>query len=426
MKLFRLAQIALCATALLFTSAAVYAARDDKPKEEFPNATRSSPKATMSSREQRDLGKATDLVNDGEIEKALPLVQKALENPKIGPYAEAFAQQLLARIYWDQENDEQAIAASKRAIELDALPNNSHYQVMYQLAQFQVQVEKYDEALATLDRFSKETGGTETPDQLALRGNIYYRLDRFQEAIDTIKKAIAASPEPNESWNQILMASFFELDQYDEAAEVVKAQLAKNPKDIKLIKQLATIYVNGDKYPQAIAVLSKAKAEGLIASSDDYGQLARLYANADQPKEAAATLREGMSKGIVADTFDNNKLLGDVCSQAEDDPCAIEAYGKASAQSKDGNIDYQLGYLLFYSERGAEAKQALERAIQRGGLTQEGEAYILLGDIESYADNQKAALAAWRKAETYPSTKTMAAQRIKAIQSGVKLKRSNK
>lgn len=424
MKLFKLAHIALCATALLFSSAIVHAAKEDKAKDEFPNATRTSPKATMSSREQRDLGKATDFVNDGDNEKALPLIEKALENKKIGGYAEAFAQQLLARIYWDQEKDEEAIAASKRALELDALPNNAHYQVMYQLAQFQVQAEKYDEAQATLTRFSKETG-SETAEQLALLGNIYYRQDKFQEAVDTIKKALAASPEPKESWNQILMASLFELDQYDEAARVVSAQLSKNPRDIKLIKQLATIYVNGDKYPEAIAVLSKAKADGLIASSEDYVQLAKLYANADKPKEAVSTLKEGMSKGIVADTFDNNKLLGDVCSQAEDDPCAIEAYGKASAQSSDGNIDYQLGYLLFYSERGAEAKQALERAIKRGGLRQEGEAYILLGDIESYADNPQAALAAWRRAEGFPSTKTMAAQRIKAIQSGVKLKRSN-
>ena len=201
--------------------------------------------------------------------------------------------------------------------------------------------------------------------------------------------------------------------------------MSKNPNDIKLIKQLATIYVNGDKYPKAIAVLSKAKSDGLIASSEDYVQLAKLYANADQPKEAVATLKEGMTKGIVADTFDNNKLLGDVCSQADDDSCAIDAYGKASAQSSDGNIDYQLGYLLFYSERGAEAKQVLERAIQRGGLRQEGEAYILLGDIENYADNPQAALAAWRRAQSFPSAKAMADQRIKAIQSGVKIKRNN-
>jgi tetratricopeptide (TPR) repeat protein len=425
MKFLKLARIALCAAVLVFSSAAVLAAKKDKVENEYPNATRVEPKASMSSREQRDLSKATDLVNDGKNDEALPLIEKALENKKIGPYAEAFAQQLLARIYWDQEKEDQAIAATARAIELDSLPNNAHFGLMYQLAQFQVQTEKYQDALATLARFKKETG-SETADQLALLGNIYYRLDKYQEAADTMKRAIAASDEPKESWNQILMASLFELDQYDEAAKVVKEQLAKNPKDIKLLKQLATIYVNNDQYPQAIEVLSKAKNEGLIASAEDYVQLAKLYANADKPKEAAATLKEGMDKGIVPSSYDNNKLLGDVCSQAEDDPCAIDAYGKASAQSTDGNVDYQLGYMLFYSERGPEAKEALTRALQKGGLRQEGEAYVLLGDIESYANNDAAALAAWRKAEGFPSTKAMAAQRIKAVQSGVKLKRTGK
>jgi tetratricopeptide (TPR) repeat protein len=425
MKFFKLARIALCATVLVFSASALQAANKDKPKDEYPNATRSEPKASMTSREQRDLSKATDLVNDGKDDEALPLIEKALDNKKIGAYAEAFAQQLLARIYWDQEKEDQAIAATKRAIELDSLPNNAHYGLMYQLAQFQVQTEKYDDALATLARFKKETG-SESADQLALLGNIYYRLDKYQEAADTMKKAIAASTEPKESWNQILMASLFELDQYDEAAKVVKEQLAKNPKDIKLLKQLATIYINDDKYPQAIEVLSKAKNDGLIASSEDYMQLAKLYANADKPKDAAATLKEGMAKGVVPASFEANKLLGDVCSQAEDDACAIEAYGKASAQATDGNIDYQLGYMLFYSERNAEAKQALERAIKRGGLRQEGEAYVLLGDIESYSNNDAAALAAWQKAEAFPSAKTMAAQRIKAVRSGVKLKRTSK
>ncbi len=42
----------------------------------------------------------------------------------------------------------------------------------------------------------------------------------------------------------------------------------------------------------------------------------------------------------------------------------------------------------------------------------------------SYAGNDAAALVAWTKAEGFPSTKAMAAQRIKAIKAGVKLKRS--
>lgn len=423
MKFPKLAHIALCAAVLVFSSSAALAKKQTKAVSEYPNSTRSDPKAVMSASESRELSKAADLVNDGKNDEALPLIEKALAGKKIGGYAEAFAQQLLGRVYWDQDKEDQALAATSKAIELDALPNNSHFSLMYQLAQMQVQTEQYADALKTLDRFKTEAG-VETPDQIALLGNIYYRLDKYPEAIDAMKRAIAASDEPKESWNQILIASMFELDQYAEAADVVKAQLAKSPDDVTLLKQLATIYINDDKYPQAIEVLSKAKEKGLITSKEDYLQLAKLYANADQPKESAATLKEGMANGTISADFEVNKLLGDVCSQAEDDACAIEAYEKASAQSTDGNVDYQLGYLLFYSDRGAEAKAALERAIKKGGLRQEGEAYIILGDVESYANNESAALAAWQKAQGFPSTKVMADQRIKAIRSGVKIKRS--
>ena len=419
MKLFRLAQVALCATVLLFSSSAVLAAKE---KVNYPNASRKDPKVSMSSSEQSALNKASEFLDEGEDDNALTQIEKVLSGKKPSPYAEAFAQYLLSRVYLDQEKDAEAIAATAKAVELDALPNNAHFDLMYQLAQLQVQSEQYEDALTTLDRFTKETGG-ESADQIALRGNIYYRLDKYQEAADTMKRAIASSNEPKDSWNQILMASLAELDQYGAAADVLKAQLAKSPNDIKLIKQLATIYVNDDKYPEAIAVLSQAKEQGLITSSEDYVQLAKLYANADKPKEAASTLKEGIAKGIVKPTYETNKLLGDVCSQAEDDPCAIEAYTLASSQSPDGNVDYQLGFMLYYAERGAEAKVALERAIKKGGLRQEGEAYVLLGDIESYADNDAAAMVAWRKAATFPSAKVMADQRIKAVQSGAKLKR---
>ncbi|MFZ1224733.1 MAG: hypothetical protein WAR01_16020, partial [Dokdonella sp.] len=234
MNLPKLARIALGAALLVFSSSAVLAKKSDKAENEYPNATRSEPKTNMSSSESRDLSKAADLVNDGENDKALPLIEKVLAGRKVGAYAQAFAQQLLGRVYWDQEQEEQALAATSKAIELDALPNNAHFGLMYQLAQMQVQTEKYAEALKTLDRFKSETG-VESPDQIALLGNIYYRLEKYQEAADTMKRAIAASSEPKESWNQILMASLFELDQYAEAAKVIEAQLAKTPDDIKLI-----------------------------------------------------------------------------------------------------------------------------------------------------------------------------------------------
>ena len=424
MKLSKWLLASFCATALLFGAAAV--AKDKQEKNEYPNATREEPKVSMTSSDQRNLNKATDMVNEGNLAEAQPLIEKVLGNDRASKYAQAFAHQLMAQVYWEQDNGPQAISEYKQAIALDALPNSAQFQLVYALAQTELQEEKYPEALATLAQWERLTG-TQTGDSLALKANAYYRTDQYQLAIDTMKSAIAKDGgAAKESWSQILMASYFELDQYDEAAVLVKGQLAKNPTDKKLINNLATIYIQGDKPEQAIEVLAKAKQQGLVTSGEDYIQLAKLYSAADKHKDAAATMKEGFDKGIIKPSLDAYKLHGDVCTLAEDDACAIDAYTKAAPLAQDGNVEYQLGYLQFYADKPADALKTLDKAIAKGGLRQEGEAYLLRGDAKNEAGQEKSALDDWRKAAGFASTKTMADQRIKAATGGVTIKRAKK
>lgn len=424
MKLSNWILAATCALSLAFADGA-FAKDSKKVENEYPNATRQEPKLDMSSGDQRDLNKAADLVNENKVADAQPLIEKVIANGKASKYAQAFAHQLMAQVYYDQDKSDQAIAEYRKAVDLDALPNTAHFQVIYQIAQLQLQDEKYQDSLATLDQWQKLTG-KETADELALKANAHYRLEQYQPAVDSMKKAISMSDKPNDSWTQILMASYFELNQYDQAAQIVQQQMAKDPTNKKLLNQLATIYIQGDKPQQALDLMAKAKSQGMITTSDDYVQLAKMYAAADKPKDAAATLKEGIAKGVVQPTFDIYKLQGDVCTQAEDDACAIEGYSKASPMAKDGNVDYQLGYLLFYSDKAKDAVEALTRALSRGGLRQEGEAYLLRGDAENDQNQSAAALADWQKAAGYPSTKTMADQRIRAAKGGVKIQRAKK
>jgi tetratricopeptide (TPR) repeat protein len=400
-------------------------AKPDKAANEYPNATRAEPKLDMSAGDQRDLNKAADLVNDNKAAEAQPLLDKVIANDHASKYALAFAHQLQAQVYWDQEKGDQAIAEYKKAIAFDAMPNASQFQMIYALAQTQLQQEKYQDALATLADWEKLTG-KQSAEELAVKANAYYRTDQFQPAVDTMKKALSMTDKPADSWTQILMASYFELNQYDQAAQVVEQQLGKDPNNKKLVNQLATIYIQGDKPQKALDLMAKAKSQGQITTSEDYVQLAKLQASADKPKDAAATMKEGFSKGIIQSTYDTNKLLGDVCTQAEDDACAIDGYSKASPTAKDGNVDYQLGYMLFYSSKSKEAIDALNRAITKGSLRQEGEAYLLRGDAENDLDQNAAAMADWNKALTHSSTKTMAEQRIKAAKGGVKVQRAKK
>jgi tetratricopeptide (TPR) repeat protein len=421
MKLSKWLLVGICG--LAFSAGAF--AKDKSEANKYPNATRHDPKVSMSAGDQKLLNKAADLVNDGKSAEAQPMIEKVLGNDRSSAYAQAFAHQLMAQVYYDEDKGAQSIDEYKKAIAFDALPNDAQFQLIYALAQTQVQEEKYQDALATLADWEKQTG-SQGADELALKANAYYRVDQFQPAIDTMKKALSMTDKPNDSCSQILMASYFELNQFDQAAELVKGQLAKDPTNKKLINQLATIYIQGDKDQQALDLMAKAKTQGLVTTSEDYVQLAKMYAAADKAKDAAATLKEGFAKGVLQPTYDNYKLLGDVCTQGEDDACAIEGYGKASPMATDGNVDYQLGYLMFYADKSKDAVDALSRAISRGSLRQEGEAYLLRGDAENDLGQGAAAKADWQKAAGFASTKTMAQQRLKAMKGGVKINRAKK
>ena len=81
---------------------------------------------------------------------------------------------------------------------------------------------------------------------------------------------------------------------------------------------------------------------------------------------------------------------------------------------------------LSLSQAVTALSAALTRAISKGSLRQEGEAYLLRGDAENDMNQLSAATADWQKASGYPSTKTMAEQRLKAAKGGVKIKRAAK
>lgn len=418
-----------CATLLLLVvsanGAVVAAPKQKEVKNEYPNATRQEPKTTISESSQKQLSTAFKYLDNQETDKAAALLDKILQDKRASDYARALALQAYSQIKWEQEDTAGGIDMIRQAIKLNALPNKAHFQAMYQLAQLLLSQEKYQESLDAIEAWFKQSGA-QTADAYALQGNAYYRLDKFQEAINSLKKALAMAEKPNESWLQIMMGSYFELEQFDEAAKVAEQQLVKDPTNKKLIQQLSSIYINAKQEQKALELMTNAQSKGLITTEEDYKQLGQLYNYLGKPKEATAVLNEGLQKGAIKPSYEIYKLLGDAYELAEDSEHAIEFYNKASPLAKDGTVDYLRGYLLFYNEHAKEAKEAITQAIAKGGLKQEGEAYLLLGNIEYDLGNNTAALAAYEKAKNYPSTQKMAESGIRNVKAGVIVKPSIK
>lgn len=416
---------------LAFGAGDALAQRNKKEENEFPNATRSEPRTLkISESNSKKINEAYALLDEGEDAKAREILQGILDNERSSPYEKALCLQGLSQILYNEDDIAGAIEANEKAIALDGLDNKSHFNLVYQVAQMNLMDERYDGALAAIDRWTALTG-KETPEALALKGNALYRLERYPEASAAMQKAIDLSPEPSDTWQQILVASYYDAENFPEAAKAAEAILAKDPSKKTVARQLASIYIEMEQGDKAIAVLEAAKSRGLLTDAADLRQLFQLYNYVEKPAEAARTINEGLAAGILKEDFDTLKGLGDSwvltaqlaadesAQQKEAFDKAIEAYGRASPVAKDGEMDFVRAQLLIQEkERFAEGKAAMSQALSRGGLKREGEAYILLGNAEAELGNQKAAIAAYEKARTFPGTKAMAESWLRNTRGG--------
>ncbi|MGH8191363.1 MAG: tetratricopeptide repeat protein [Rhodanobacteraceae bacterium] len=397
--------------------------KQTKQENKYPNATRKEPKITgVSAKEAKPLNEGLQAANSGDTATAQKDLQPIADSSS-SAYAKALAMLGLAQVKYRGGDTKGAIALQKQALSSNALDNNSYFQGLETLAQMYIADEDYSDALTTLDEWSKESGA-HSADIEALKGNAYYRLQKYPQAVAAIQKAKTLTDKPQPSWDQIEMASYFAMDKYDQAAKLAEAALAKDPNNATLLQNVIAIYVNAHQDKKALALLERARANGQIKDETGYMNMAKMYDNIGQnskdPKanamKAVGVLKEGMDKGIVKPGYDSYKLLGDSYAIAGDYKDAVGAYAKASPDAKTGEVDFLRGQMLEDLGRHKDAKAALQQAVAKGGFKRTGAAWLALGNAELALKEKSAAIAAYQKAEQDPETRADAQRTLKQLQ----------
>ncbi|MCX7513351.1 tetratricopeptide repeat protein [Frateuria hangzhouensis] len=400
-------------------------ASKDSKQALYPNATRKEPKLDLTSQsEQKKLNAGLEAVNAGDNAKAMELLQPIVQDEDSSKYAQSLALQGIANIKYQGGDTKGAIDALKRSLDIGVMPNDTYFQLEYELAQFYLADEQYQPALDTLSKWRSE-GKRETAESYALEGNAYYRLEKYPEAIAAIKKAMSLTDKPQASWNQILMASYAESGQADQAADVAQQQLQANPNDATAMNNAVAVLMQAQKYPQAIELMEKARANGTLKDEKQYVNLAKLYLitgqNSDDPKpgakKAEAVLEDGMAKGVITSSYENYKLLGDAAYIAGDDSKAIAGYKKAMPLAQDGEAALRAGQLLLNQQKYSDARTLIKQGIAKG-VKHQGTAYMMLAEAERALKNKPAAIAAMKKAAQDPDTAAKAKAWLK--QAGAK------
>ncbi len=359
------------------------------------------------------LNRVFENVGEKRYNEAYNQLQKMLARAGKTTYLRAILNQALAQVEWSRENYDPALKYFEKAVELDALPDQAHFALMYQIAQLYFMKERYREALDKLELwFCNSPRDKIKSSAFVLKASIYAQREDYAETLKAIETAIDMDDDPKEQWYQLKLASHFELRQYPQAAHTLELIITRWPQKKMYWTQLSQIYFNLKQDEEALAVIAIAYRKGLLDTQGDITYLSNLYSISDVPYKAALVLEKGIKDGVVESTRNHWTAVADSWYTAEEIENSLVAYENAGKASEDGRIDLRRSYMLIDLERWPDALKALNEALSKGGISEPktGEAYLLRGMTQFNLENFDSASADWGKAGRYDRTRDAAKQ----------------
>ena len=304
----------------------------DKPAM-YPNATRTAPEAKSNGKMVKNLQALQEQFEKQDMAGVIMKAEEIVAMPAATPYDKSFAYSLAGNAAADQDDQAKAAAYFRKAVEANGLDNDSHYATMYNQAVIEFGLEKYPDALATMDRFLSETK-SQKPEHQAFRAGILANLER-----------------------------------HEEAAAIYKDLMAKNPTDKRILMNAVAALQNADKQDQANALLEDAYKRGMLTEARELRALYIGYMNASRWDDTQKVIDAGVASGVLKagpDLARDYQVLAQNAYADDKIALAVELYGKAAPMAADGEAYLNQAKVLEYSGKKAEAKAAAQKALDKG------------------------------------------------------------
>ncbi len=370
--------------------------------------------AAMSEGTYRALERIHEMISENSYKEAEERLTRMLDRGS--DYEKAVVNQTLGFVYIQQEDYKRGLAAFERALAYDALPVQQQEQLQYNTGQLYIADGRYDKGIRTLEAYIAEACEPVPAEAHIQLAAAYAERKEYRKALKQVDLAIAKSEKPQETWYQLKLALHYELQEYKACADVLLILVSLVPDKPEYWKQLQGIYFEIKQDREALAALSIAHRNGLLAKESDFKNLASIFMLLDIPLRAAEVMTEGLEKNIVEKTQRNYEFLSDAWLLARELDEAIAAQQRAAEIAGDGKVWMRLAQMLAQEERWKAAIEAVDKALQ-AGLENAGPAYMVKGQAAFNLGQPKTAIAAFNQAKRYEKTRKQAAQWIEFVRS---------
>ena len=330
-------------------------------------------------------------------------------------------------IHYNLEQFDQAIASFEQVVQQQPIPSSFEQATLFSLAQLHMMRGNYDKTISFIEKWEtiqrQLTPGAEIPAKnLVLKAQALYQKQDFAKASTFINQAVEQVEnseegyQVDENWYVLQRAIYYELKQPAKVKDVL----------LKLVKyfdkpnywiQLAGMYGELGDEKQQLAIMEIAYQMDYIATGSDLFNLSQLYYYHQMPFKAALLMESAIKQGKLAEDQRNLTFLAQAWSFAKENDKAVPVMLAAANLSKDGELDAQLAQIYLNLEQWDKAIEASHRALQKGGLRNEGTVHLVLGMAHFNIGDYNLALNELAEAEKDTSSRGMAKQWLKFVQS---------
>ncbi len=349
---------------------------------------RDDPNSMMSESVYKRLSSVHESMGEGLMDEALNALRN-LEGRRLNEYERALVLQTFGFIYAQQNQESDAIKAFEDCLALDALPTAAQQGMRYSLAGLYAGEERWQDAIdQAIEWFRFEA--EPKADAFMLVGTSYAQLGDLPGALPFVKRAIALSETPKESWYLLELSIYFDQKQYANAIESLQTIVVLWSDKPKYWEMLSGAFMELKKDQEALATMMLSYKKGLVTEEKKLLQIVRLNMFLEIPYMAGAILEKEMNDGRISRTEEHLDLLLSAWTGSREFAKAVATIDELAPMKDDGELYMQKA--LLFNEQGEWAKvaDAAQAAVDKGGLDRPGDAWVLLGmayaELERFDD----------------------------------------
>jgi len=241
-------------------------------------------------------------------------------------------------------------------------------------------------------------------DAYMIIGSAFTELERYDEALPYIQKAIQKAEVPKENWYLLELAIYFEKNRFRDAISLLRKMVQFWPDNPKYWDMLASSHLELNEDKAALDTMMIAYTKDLLTSENRIMALVQLNMVQNIPYTAGVVLEKALAAGRVKETKKNLDILLQAWLSSREYDRAVATIDRLAPFAEDGAYFMQKAGI--HNELGEWDKVivAVGQALKMG-LKKPTEAHMLAGMAYTELQQFPRAIAAFRDAKEVGDTK---------------------